>query len=397
MRLTDDAIRKAKRPTAGQAFLWDDLVQGFGVRLTPTKASFVVQWRESDAKRPRETLRGARVGAVSCTHARDLARKRLSEVTGNAEHGGGVSLRLAMRTWYERQCELGIWRPRYRERVDSLIAIYVEGEARPRVNLSAAARAAIANLGAKPVAAVTRSDVMRIADAIRPGTAEGFMAIVSSYFNSAYERGIVTGNPARNRLRVTGGRRVRSRKLSDAEFVKLWHAFKIEGDPALGAFELLAFTGCRRREVTGMRWAELDLDASIWTLPPERRKTGQHDTDPFVITLHAQAKAVIERQPVLVGSPYVFWGRRDKTAFDFQQATITRVRPVVADWTLHDLRRYMRSGMARIGITQTVAEQCLGHLAGGLIGVYDQHSYATEKAAAWRVWGDHLVELTSRA
>jgi integrase len=73
---------------------------------------------------------------------------------------------------------------------------------------------------------------------------------------------------------------------------------------------------------------------------------------------------------------------------------MTRVRPIVADWTLHDLRRYMRSGMARIGITQTVAEPCLGHIAGGLVGVYDQHSYASEKAEAWRRWGEHLSKLT---
>ena len=49
---------------------------------------------------------------------------------------------------------------------------------------------------------------------------------------------------------------------------------------------------------------------------------------------------------------------------------MTRLRPTIADWVLHDLRRYMRSGLSRLGISQTVAEQCLGHLAGGLIGVY---------------------------
>jgi integrase len=368
-------------------------VQGFGVRLTPTKASYVVQWRESSAKRPRETL-PARVGSVSCAHARDLARKRLSEVTGNAEHGGGVSLRMAMRSWYDRQCELGEWRPRYRERVDSVIAIYVEGEPRPRVNLTPTAHAAVEKLGAKPVAAVTRADVMKVADALRPGTAEGFMAIVSSFYGAAMERDTVQHNPARNRLRVTGGRRKRKRKFSDTEFVKLWTAFKSEGDPAFGAFELLAFTGCRRREVTELPWSELDLDASLWTLPPERRKTGRRDLEPFPITLHPSARAVIKRQPVLKGSPFVFWGRRDKRPFDFQHATIDRVRPAITDWVLHDLRRYMRSGMNRIGITQAVAEQCLGHLVGGLIGVYDQHSYAEEKAAAWRAWGDHLTAIT---
>jgi integrase len=396
MRLTDDGIRKAKRPKAGQDFLWDDLVQGFGVRLTPTKSSYVVTWREPDGKRPRETLRSARVGAVTVAQARDLARKRLAEVIGNAEQGASVPLRLAMRTWYERQTELQAWRPRYRAKVDSMIATYVEGEERERGKLTAAARAAIAELGAKPVAAVSRTDVLRVADAIKPAMAEQFMAILSSYFNSAYEREIVTGNPARNRLRVTGGRRVRSRKLSDAEFLTLWQAFRAEGDPALAAFELLAYTGARRREITQLTWSEVNLEAATLTLPPDRRKTGRHDPEPFVINLHASALAAIKRQPVLEGSPYVFWGRRDKTPFDFQHSVMTRVKPLVPDWRFHDLRRYMRSGLARLGVSQTVAEQCLGHIAGGLVGVYDQHSYEAEKAAAWQRWGNYITQLVGR-
>jgi integrase len=393
MRLTDDLILKRKRPPSGQEFDWDDLVQGFGVRYTPTKASFVVTWREPDGKRPRETLRSARVGSVTIKQARELARKRLAEVVGNAEQGAGVPLRLAMRSWFERQTELQAWRPRYRSKVDSIIATYVEGEARERVKLTPKAVAAVAELGGKPVAAVTRTDVLRVADAIKPGTAEQFMAVLSSYFNAAYEREVVTGNPARNRLRVTGGRRVRSRKLSDAEFLKLWQAFKAEGDPSRAAFELLAYTGCRRSEITQLEWAEVNIGAATITLPPARRKTGRHDPEPFTINLHPSALAIIKRQPILEGSPHVFWGRRDKRPFDFQHSVMTRIKPVVNDWRPHDLRRYMRSGLAQLGISQTVAEQCLGHLAGGLIGVYDQHSYEAEKAEAWRRWGDHLAQL----
>jgi integrase len=393
VRLTDETIRKAKRPKAGQTILMDDLLQGFGVRLTPTKSSYIVTWREPDGRRPRETIR-AHVGAIKVAQARDLARKRLSEVTGNVEHGSGISLRVAIRAWFERQTELGVWRPRYRSRVDAVIATYIEGEERIRVKLTPAAHAAVAELGAKPIAAVSRTDVLRVADAIKPGMADSFMAILSSYYGSAYERGLVTGNPARNRLRVAGGRRVRSRKLSDAEFLKLWQAFKIEGDPALGAFELLAYTGCRRREITQLEWAEVNVGVATITLPPARRKTGRHDPEPFVINLHPAAVAVIERQPVLEGSPFVFWGRRDQTAFDFQHSVMDRVKPIVPDWRLHDVRRYVRSGLARLGISQTVAEQCLGHLAGGLVGVYDQHSYETEKADAWRRWGDYLSSLT---
>ena len=209
---------------------------------------------------------------------------------------------------------------------------------------------------------------------------------------STYDR--AGGNPARNRLRVTGGRRVRSRKLSDAEFLTLWRAIQAEGDPAIGAFELLAYTGCRRREITNLQWPEVNLEAGTITLPPERRKTGKRDPEPFVINLHAAAIAAIKRQPILDGSPFVFWGRRDRRPFDFPHSVMNRIKPIVQDWRLHDLRRYMRSGLAQLGVSQTVAEQCLGHKIGGLVGVYDQHSYQTEMREAWLRWGEHLSRLT---
>jgi hypothetical protein len=54
--------------------------------------------------------------------------------------------------------------------------------------------------------------------------------------------------------------------------------------------------------------------------------------------------------------------------------------------------------MARLGVSQTVAELCLGHLSAksGLVGVYDRHSYDDEKRAAWFKWGAHVSRLVAR-
>ncbi len=398
MRLTDELIRKRRRPTTGQEFEWDDLVSGFGVRFTPNATAFVVQWRESSGRKPRETMR-PRWPQLTVEEARSRARARLTEVLAAKEKGADVPLRLAIRTWYEQNSTRGTWRPRYRIKVDSIISTYIEGVENARVKLSKRAQAGIETLSKKAVGAVSRSDILAIADHIKPGAAEQLMAILSSFFNYAYEREWVSGNPARNRLRIFGGRNVRHRKLSDAEFLELWRAFEAEGDPAFAAFQLLAFTGARRREVTQSRWSEVNTEAAIWTLPPERRKTGRSDPEPFVVNLHPAALAVIQRQPVLEGSPFVFWGRRDERPFDFHSALMDRMRKKVSvqDWRLHDVRRYFRSGLARLGVSQVVAELCLGHQTAksGLVGVYDAHRYEDEKREAWMKWGEFLRRLTS--
>jgi integrase len=394
MRLTDETIKRRKRPTKGQLLLWDDLVSGFGVRLTPTKTSFVVQWRESASRKPRESLR-PHWPALSVARARELARVRLGEVVTTKDSAGGEALRVAIRRWYERQTEINSWRPRYRSKVDSIIGTYFEGLENPRVKLTAAAKLAITELGQKPVSSVSRSDAMRVINAIKPGIAEQVMAIGSSFYNDALEQGVECLNPYRNRLRVTGGRSVRTRTLNEAEFMALWRALESEGDPALGAFAMLAYTGCRRREVTQLHWSEVDLDAATITLPPERRKTGKKDPAPFVINLHSNAVEILRRQPSLEGSPFVFWGRRDQKPFDFHYALMQRLNALqIPDWRLHDVRRFMRSGMARLGIAQIVAELCLGHVAkSGLVAIYDQHSYESEKRDAWLRWGDYLSRL----
>jgi hypothetical protein len=199
MRLTDKLIRRHPRPATGQSFLWDDLLQGFGVRFTPTRTSYVVQWRESNGRKPRLTL--DHWPAVTVENARNVARTKLSKVTRLAKHGGGASLHAAMRVWYENVLASGKWRPRYAKKVDAIIATYVEGVENARVPLSPAARVAVDALGRAPVAAVRRADVMAVTDSIKPGTAEQFMAILSSFFNWAYEREWVESNPARNRRR----------------------------------------------------------------------------------------------------------------------------------------------------------------------------------------------------
>src|SRR4029077_14157617 len=133
-------------------------------------------------------------------------------------------LRAVVREWFERKTVTANWRPKYRSKVDALIKHFVEGEHSSHVKLSAGTRAAIEELGHRPVGKVTRSDVVRVADGIKRGAAEQFMAVLSSFYNDMLDRGVDISNPAPNRLRLLGGRRVRHRTLTDAEVLELWRA-----------------------------------------------------------------------------------------------------------------------------------------------------------------------------
>ena len=67
-------------------------------------------------------------------------------------------------------------------------------------------------------------------------------------------------------------------------------------------------------------------------------------------------------------------------------------------WVLHDIRRTVASGMAKLGINLPVIEKLLNHVSGsfaGIVGVYQRHSFSDEKRAAMAVWSRFVEQLVT--
>jgi hypothetical protein len=68
-------------------------------------------------------------------------------------------------------------------------------------------------------------------------------------------------------------------------------------------------------------------------------------------------------------------------------------------WRLHDLRRTIVSGMARMGIPPHVADKILNHQSGtisGVAAVYQRHDFLAERKDALDRWGAHVTELVRK-
>src|SRR5215813_8333657 len=71
----------------------------------------------------------------------------------------------------------------------------------------------------------------------------------------------------------------------------------------------------------------------------------------------------------------------------------------ITGWRLHDLRRTVVSGMARLGVPPHVADKILNHQEGtisGVAAVYQRHDFLAERKEALDRWGAH-VERTVQA
>ena len=124
-----------------------------------------------------------------------------------------------------------------------------------------------------------------------------------------------------------------------------------------------------------MRWSE--IHNGIWTIPHERMKM----KTAHVVPLVPEVQALLDGLPKL--GEFVFTNDSERPIRNFDDI---RKRLPGDGWTLHDLRRTMRSGLSALRIPTEVAERVIGHAQRGLVAVYNRHNYLDEKTEALRLW-----------
>jgi integrase len=181
------------------------------------------------------------------------------------------------------------------------------------------------------------------------------------------------------------------RILTDDELRLVWIAAEKMGPPFGPMVQALILTGQRRSEVAEMERGELDIKGRLWSLSPARTKNNRaHD-----VPLSQQVITVIERAP-RIGSRFVFTTNGEVAASDFgkRKRKLDALLPKsMPDWTLHDIRRTVASGMAKLGVSLPVVEKVLNHISGsfsGIVAIYQHHDFAEEKRAALEAWASHV-------
>ncbi len=205
-------------------------------------------------------------------------------------------------------------------------------------------------------------------------------------------RGRATSSPT-IRCRASRSRRAdvpRERALSDDELKRVWLAAEKMGYPYGTAYQLLILTGARREEIAGLRWSE--RTNGIVKLPGERTKNKQ----PHVIALSAPARAILDGLPRKLDLVFTTDGGSSLGGNWSKMKRVLDGIAKVAPWRTHDLRRTVATGLQRLAVPLVVTESILGHTSGsraGIVGVYQQHDYADEKASALESWGAHVMAL----
>src|SRR5262249_40462793 len=175
----------------------------------------------------------------------------------------------------------------------------------------------------------------------------------------------------------------RSRILNDDELRAIWKA--TADYPVYGALlRFISLTATRRNEAGQMRWTE--LQGQTWIIPAARYKTNLD----HVIPLSALALSMLpERTGEFVFSKN---GRQAIGGYGRHKQAIDEASGV-SEWVVHDLRRTARSLLSRAGVSSDHAERCLGHVIGGVRGVYDRHEYHEEKRRAFEALASQIERI----
>lgn len=386
---SDKFIRRLKLPAGvTDQILWDPELPGFGVRLRSTKSVYIVQYRFQKATQ-RESLGDVR--KLTLEEARKVARQFFAKVEL------GVDPREE-----KRKAEAAADAAKLTLKAVSELYLKAKEKTMRRNTYKAAAvyfNVKWAPLHRKPIGTIDRKAVAeqlrRIVAEHGPTSAARAKGNLSAMFAWAMKEGFVDTNPVIGTNNPLEGKQPRDRVLTDDEIRIVWqHSL----DDDFGRIvRLLLLTACRRDEIGWLRWKEVDLQKARLLLPAERTKPGRA----LEMPLTATARTILEAAPKRLGREYVFGGRGGGFGAWSWCAMALHSRITAAEgralphWTLHDLRRTVRTGMSKLGIKPHVAELVLNHIAhrSGVVGIYDHHDYQPEIAEALTKWEAHLLTV----
>jgi integrase len=110
---------------------------------------------------------------------------------------------------------------------------------------------------------------------------------------------------------------------------------------------------------------------------------------------------ILEALPRFNGGDFIFsttFGRVPVSGFSKAKARLDALvaeelgRPI-EPFTIHDLRRTMRTGLSSLPIPDLVRELVIAHTKPGLHKVYDQFAYVEEKRRALELWEARVREI----
>jgi integrase len=346
MALTETELRKLKNPER-EKLIGDE--RGLYIRCYPSgRRSWLFRSRKGGTWKTRNL---GEWPAVSLAEARTKAAALSNQDLPDAATFGAL-----LDEWFTRRIE-----PRYK--VTKNIEVYVNK-----------GKAELGNVMLSALTTKRLTDVLIKYAQAAPVAANRCLSNWKLALKYAVERGLLERSPLENSTAAIAGgdEKSRDRVLTDDEIKALW-ADPHDHAPLL---KFLLLTGLRISEAQAATRA--NLDGHVLRIP-ENKSNRPHwiYLPPLAMKLIGDYNGRLFEQ-------------RGNTAVQARLKNTARVT-----WTPHDLRRTFATRLAGLGIDPLVIEKCLNHTLGGVLAVYNRHTYEAERKHAALVWAKEVQRISS--
>ena len=390
MKLTDAKLRNLTEP--GKHF------DGGGLYLNLTKGGGRY-WRMKYRRRGKEGLLsfgvypevGLKDARAQAAQARTVLQSGgdpgalLKASKAQATHEDANTLEAVAREWMKHQASR--WTPITMGRIEASLAADM-----------------FPALGGKPLATIRPGEVMAVVKAIEARGAGEMAARVLQRVKSVYRWAVVheriTVNPMLDLMssEILKPRKVQHRAaLADKELPEFLRKLgEYDGDPhTVNALRMVILTATRPGEVRGARWAEFDLDAALWVIPPERMKMGAEHRVP----LSRQVLEVLRSMQALSGGrelvfPSPVYPSKPLSENTFNSALARMGYKNTA--TAHGFRALFSTVANERGWNPDVIERQLAHKERNEVrAAYHRTTYMQDRTKLLQWWADYLGKLAA--
>lgn len=152
------------------------------------------------------------------------------------------------------------------------------------------------------------------------------------------------------------------------------------------ALEFTILTACRTGEVIGARWAEIDREKKIWTIPPQRMKAKIEHRVP----LSSRALEIIEALAKARNGAFIFPGKTAKHSLT-NMSMLMLLRDLAPGFTVHGFRSSFRDWAGETtGFPHEICEHALAHrISDKAEAAYRRGDALAKRAKLMQAWADY--------
>jgi integrase len=254
----------------------------------------------------------------------------------------------------------------------------------------------------RPISKITRLELttaLKEVEARAPEVARNLRNYLWGTFEYAIDSGLIADNPVPP-VRVLRKRNQENHPALSpdllGEFLRKLDAIDTIHEQTRIAMLLVVLTACRKAEVTGGKWSEIDLEAAEWEVPAERMKAGRAHWVPLsrqALKLLQELRALVPKENV-----FLFPNRLDpgRPMADRSLNALMERLGFSGDGTPHGMRATFSTHFNSMGANIDVIEHCLAHVPGNRVrAAYNRHDYQAERRDMLQAWAERVDQLRS--